>query len=160
MNDSLKPLQTTYCYLRFLLAVFKDTRITSKLDYESIMIIATVATNYALAQFKKNKSLEIDKFWKIHKDDMKSGKNIIKEHNLTILKISKLLLIPKETTRRKVVNLCKKKILIYSTKNRLKLGQNFQKFAKPMEKNDMKNLHKLLKCLNKVGTIKPLIKLK
>ena len=66
--------------------------------------------------------------------------------------------MPKETVRRKVDALCKTKQLVYSVKEGVTVGDNFELLAKKIAPNDLLSIDKAIKAINKNGGVSEILK--
>ena len=135
----------SYKFMMFMITYFSRVKKDLKMDYESFMIVQVVATNsvYQLKKKGKEKSYEeMGEMWetmiKATSDKKKKTENETKvmpdsknydcsyQNKLTISSISLVLNLPKETVRRKIQNLIKKKLLFSNIKTGLNLGEEYK----------------------------------
>ena len=135
----------SYKFMMFMITYFSRVKKDLKMDYESFMIVQVVATNsvYQLKKKGKEKSYEeMGEMWetmiKATSDKKKKTENETKvmpdsknydysyQNKLTISSISLVLNLPKETVRRKIQNLVKKRLLINDTTTGLNLGEEYK----------------------------------
>ncbi len=135
----------SYRFMMFMITYFARVKKDLKMDYESFMIVQVVATNavYQIKKKGKEKSYEeIGKMWEEmvkttadkkkktmdERQDTPDSKiyNNIYKNRLTISSISLVLNLPKETVRRKIQNLVKKRLLINDTTTGLNLGEEYK----------------------------------
>jgi len=86
-----------------------------------------------------------------------SNKKIYKK-KLSIFSVSQILAMPKESVRRKVNLLCKKKYLSYSVNVGLSMGENYEAPVRQIAPKDMSALAKVIKSLEENGGIDSLLK--
>ena len=77
---------------------------------------------------------------------------------LSLFSISHILDMPKETVRRKVDALCKKKQLDYSVKEGVTVGDNFELLAKKIAPMDLLSIEKAIKTIEKNGGVSKILK--
>ena len=68
---------------------------------------------------------------------------------LSIFSIAQMLDILKETVRRKVDALCKKKLLVYSVREGVTIGDNWELLVKKIAPKDLLSLDKVIKVISK-----------
>jgi hypothetical protein len=66
--------------------------------------------------------------------------------------------MPRETVRRKVDALCKKKYLDYSIRDGVTMGDNWESLASKIAPLDFRSLDKAIKAVEKEGGISKIIK--
>ena len=122
---------------------FLNVKKLVKHDYESHMILLTAYTHFLFQTMSKGKSLDwTETFARI---ETEGHKLLMLERKLTIFAVSENLLIPQETVRRKLKVLCKRKLLEYSIKEGLSLGEKFRETIEPLGKLDGQELGELFK---------------
>ena len=99
--------ETLYHLIMFRIHQFTSSKLMLKIDYESFMICSAVASHINYHNLKKDNKLDWDESWAMARN--KSAEQIIKSEKLTIFALSNILIIPKESVRRKVNILTKKK---------------------------------------------------
>ena len=102
-----KYAETLYHLINFRLSQFKQSRSMLKMDYESFMIVSCIGAH----ALKTNVSTvsDWDSVWELTRP-----KNLDKFYNvkkLTIFALSNIVGLPKETVRRKIEILKKKKLI-------------------------------------------------
>ena len=115
----------------------------TKHDYEAHMILLTVYSHVLLQTKKKIGHLEWDDLF--NSIEANKFENIINEKKLTVFAIASTLNLPKETVRRKVIQLEKRFLLKFTTSKGLTLGKNFKKQIEPIGMEDMKSMTNLIK---------------
>jgi hypothetical protein len=76
---------------------------------------------------------------------------------LSFFTVSQIIDMPKETGRRKVDELCKKKYLQYSVGDGITMGDNWESLAIKIAPLDFGSLDKAIKAINKNGGISKII---
>ena len=96
-----------YHLINFRLEQFKDSKSMIGLDFETFMIMSCIGSHYIRTKTKEGSNW--DSIWE------QTRTKIIDKHlnskKLTIFAVSNLLNLPKETVRRKIELLKKKKIV-------------------------------------------------
>ena len=101
--------ETLYNLIMFRINQFTNSRTILKMDYDSFMICSTVASHINYQNLKKNSKLDWDESWAMARS--KSTEVTMKSEKLSIFALSNVLMMPKESVRRKINILTKKKIL-------------------------------------------------
>jgi predicted transcriptional regulator len=127
------------------------------MDYDSFMICSVTASHFNYQNLKKKKNIDWDESWKLSRSNMDTS--ALNKNRLSIFSISQILGIPKETVRRKLEKLLKKKILKYSTKAGVIFGEKIDIF-KPYAKHEVMMLSTFLKSLNDHGGLEDLLQIK
>ena len=115
-----------YYVVMFLVDHFRTIKKELSIDYESFIILQVVNSHY-LYNKKKEKLTWKDVWQKIGDND---AKNTLEKRKLSILAISQILKLPQETSRRKIQNLIKKKILKKDKYSGIIFGEEFVNFHK------------------------------
>ena len=76
---------------------------------------------------------------------------------LSFFAVSQIIDMPKETVRRKVDELCKKKYLKYSIRDGITMGDNWESLASKIAPLDFRSLDKAIKVVEKKGGISKII---
>ena len=123
------------------------------IDYDSFMILSCIGSHY-LANNTPEGS-DWDQVWGLTRSkQMHEHWNIKK---LTVFAISNIMGLPKETTRRKIEILKKKKFISYSTKAGLFPTEKIEEMMKPYATKELKELSKFLQALKKHKSLDPLL---
>ena len=160
-----------YNFSMFMIEYYSRVRKNLNLDYDSFMIIQTVVSHKLYQLNKKPNSAasysELETEWE---NNVKfSNSEVINElydfkmkayYKLTISSICLMINLPKETTRRKVNELCKANILKISKKEGIQLGLNYKKIFQEFVPNTTLQVSKLLKKWEKSGVLKSLLSFK
>ena len=135
-----------------------------KIDYDSQMILLTVYSHLLYQTInptleeKGNEGLEWDEMFPIIKNLPKNKKKY--KSKLSIFSVSQMLNIPKESVRRKVSLLCKKKYLEFSISDGLSIGDNLEETVKKIAPKDLSALTRVIEAVNDNGGIQKLKKFK
>ena len=104
-----------YHLINFRTEQFQQLKKMIGIDYDSFMILSVMGSHY----LKHNNKLGED--WDTVWEDIRSSKidELYSEQKLTIYAVSNILNLPRETVRRKIELLKKKKLINHSTKQGL-----------------------------------------
>ncbi len=148
--------ETLFHLINFRYRTFVDSKNFVGVDYDSFMIISTIGAHYLYHNTKNGSTW--DSVWE------QTRSKIIDEtyskKKLTIFAVASLLSLPKETVRRKIEILKKKKFILYSTKNGLLPTEKIEEIMKPYAKRELKSLSKFLQQLEKHKALNQLLSLK
>jgi hypothetical protein len=124
-----------------------------KHDYDSHMISITVFTHFLYGtlnpshELYQHENLDWGKMFPLVKGLLKDKKKY--SDKLSIFSIAQMLDILKETVRRKVDALCKKKLLVYSVREGVTIGDNWELLVKKIAPKDLLSLDKAIKVISK-----------
>ena len=121
------------------------------------MICSVTAAHFNFKNLKLNKEIDWDQSWELARSV--SNTSILKKDKLTIFSISQILLMPKESVRRKLKQMIKMKILKHSTKAGVIFGEKIDIF-KPYAKDEVLALSTFLKSLKQTGALQNLLDIK
>ena len=82
-----------------------------------------------------------------------------KNNKLTFASVSEVLQLPRETVRRKVLNLNKKGILTFSSENGINVGPQYKTIYQDFVSQTTKDISSLVKKWKKSGAIEKLLEL-
>ena len=138
-----------YHLINFRTEQFQQLKKMIGIDYDSFMILSVMGSHY----LKHNNKLGED--WDTVWEDIRSSKidELYSEQKLTIYAVANILNLPKETVRRKIELLKKKKLINHSTKQGLLPTNKTEELMKPFAGIELKTLSKFLKSLKKNGTL-------
>ena len=137
--------ETLFHLINFRNRQFRDSRSMIGIDYESFIIISTIGAHYLTHNTKQGSNW--DSVWENTRQ--KKIEEIYSKKKLTIFAVSHILNIPKETVRRKVDILKKKKLISHSTKLGLLPTEKIEEIMKPFAKQELATLAKFLQELKK-----------
>ena len=106
---------------------------------------------------------ELEREWDSEQQNKDGVINVVSNTASSRLTVSSICLVtglPKETVRRKVQELTRKKILINSKNEGLMLGASYKKIFQDFVPNTTKDVAKLLKQWEKSGVLKNLLSFK
>ena len=162
-----------YSFVMFIINYYARVKKQIKIDFDSFIIVQVV-TSHALYILNKtsyeNKVSypDIKKSWEkmaaeydssplemLEKTSKKGG--FLKNSKLTISSICLLTELPKETVRRKIELLSKKKILMISKKNGVSIGSDYKKIYSEFVPQTTFEVIQLLKKWETSGLLKSLL---
>jgi len=145
-----------YHLINFRTEQFQQLKKMIGIDYDSFMILSVMGSHY----LKHNNKLGED--WDTVWEDIRSSKidELYSEQKLTIYAVANILNLPKETVRRKIELLKKKKLINHSTKQGLLPTNKTEELMKPFAGIELKTLSKFLKSLKKNGTLDAVLNFK
>jgi hypothetical protein len=167
---SQKPFaKGMYIFSMFQISYYSRVLRDLKLDYDSFIIIQTVVS-HNLYHLKEKIEIygyeDLEDVW-INVDNKSDEFSTIDgviaispKNKLTISSICLVTGIPKETTRRKVLNLHKKNILNTSKKNGVEFGIQYKKIFQDFVPETTLEVSKLIKNWEKIGVLKSLLNFK
>ena len=126
------------------------------IDYDSFIIVSTIGAHF-LTHNTKNGS-DWDSVWEQTRS--KKVGDIYNKKKLTIFAVSHILNIPKETVRRKVEILKKKKLISHGTNLGLLPTEKIEEIMKPFAKQELATLAKFLQELKKHKALDQLLNIK
>ena len=134
-----------YHLINFRTEQFQQLKKMVGIDYDSFMILSVMASHY----LKHNNKLGSD--WDTVWEDIRSSKidELYSEQKLTIYAVANILNLPRETVRRKIEILKKKKLINHSTSIGLLPTNKSEELMKPFAEIELKTLSKFLKSLKK-----------
>ena len=148
--------ETLFHLINFRYRTFVDSKNFVGVDYDSFMIISTIGAHYLYHNTKNGSTW--DSVWE------QTRSKIIDEtyskKKLTIFAVAHLLDIPKETVRRKVEMLKKKKLISYTSQLGLLPTDKIDDIMKPFAKRELLSLAKFLQALKKHKALDELLNLK
>ena len=145
-----------YHLINFRTEQFQQLKKMIGIDYDSFMILSVMGSHY----LKHNNKLGED--WDTVWEDIRSSKidELYSEQKLTIYAVANILNVPRETVRRKIELLKKKKLINHSTKLGLLPTNKTEELMKPFAGIELKTLSKFLKNLKKNGTLDAVLNFK
>ena len=141
---------------------YREAKKIFKNDYDSHMITMTVFVNFLYGTLNpsqekyRHEDLEWGEIYPLVKNLSKDRKKYLEK--LSLFSIAQILDIPKETVRRKVDALCKKKQLEYSVKEGITMGDNWEMLAKKIAPKDLLSIDKAIKAIEKNGGVSKILK--
>ena len=148
--------ETLFHLINFRNRQFRDVKSMIGIDYESFIIISTIGAHY-LSHNTKNGS-NWDSVWETTRQ--KKLGEIYSKKKLSIFAVANILDIPKETVRRKIEILKKKKFIYYTTQLGLLPTDKIEDIMKPFAVQELKILAKFLQELKKHKALDQLLNFK
>tara|TARA_Y100000590_G_C15553746_1_gene951944 strand:+ start:174 stop:767 length:594 start_codon:yes stop_codon:yes gene_type:complete len=145
-----------YHWVMFVISLYSRVRESLKIDFESFVILQVVVS-HSLYQINKSGSKTFTEL-ETHITSITEKKSI-KNSKLTFASIAEVLALPRETVRRKVLQLSKQDILTSSSKNGIKLGTGYKTIYKEFVTKTTSDLSSLVKKWKKGGTLENLLEL-
>ena len=145
-----------YHLINFRTEQFQQLTNMVGIDYDSFMILSVMGSHY----LKHNNKLGAD--WEDVWEDIRTSKieELYTSERLTIFAVANILNLPRETVRRKIELLKKKKLINHSTKLGLLPTNKTEELMKPFAGIELKTLSKFLKSLKKNGTLDAVLNFK
>ena len=145
-----------YHLINFRTDQFQQLKKMLGIDYDSFMILSVMGSHYLKHRDKLGSDWE--DVWKNLRTSTIEEFYIARK--LTIYAVANILNLPKETVRRKVEILKKKKLISHSTKMGLLPTNKTEETMKPFAEIELKTLSKFLKNLKKNNTLDEVLNLK
>ena len=148
--------ETLFHLINFRCQQFRESRSMIKIDYDSFLIMSVIGAHY----LKNNTSTgsDWDSVWETTRS--KKIEASYKLQKLTIYALANIVELPKETVRRKVEALKKKKFISKSNKLGLLPTEKIEEIMKPFATKELHALSKFLKALKKHKSLDQLLELK
>ena len=138
-----------YHLINFRTDQFQQLKKMLGIDYDSFMILSVMGSHYLKHRDKLGSDWE--DVWKNLRTSTIEEFYIARK--LTIYAVANILDLPKETVRRKIEILKKKKLISHSTKMGLLPTNKTEEIMKPFAEIELKTLSKFLKSLKKNGSL-------
>jgi len=139
-----------YYWLMFMIDQYQSARRMLKIDYESFIIIQTVISHF-LHSMNKEENADWKRMWELVSDE--KAKDKFSKSKLIISSVSLVVGLPKETVRRKILELNKKKILVLDKEKGLLLGGKFEIFHKKFTQHTILKVSEMLNKWKKIGAL-------
>ena len=148
--------ETLYHLINFRTEQFQQSKSMIGIDYDSFMILSVMAAHY----LKNNNKLanDWDQIW----EDVRESKaeQFFSTKKLTIYAVANILNMPRETVRRKIANLKKRKLINHSSKTGLLPTSKSEEVMKPFAAKEIKSLSKFLQSLKKNKSLDEILNFK
>jgi len=141
--------ETLYHLINFRTDQFQQLKKMLGIDYDSFMILSVMGAHYLKHRDKLGSDWE--DVWKNLRTSTIEEFYIARK--LTIYAVSNILNLPRETVRRKIETLKKKKLINHSTTMGLLPTNKTEELMKPFAEIELKTLSKFLKSLKKNGSL-------
>ena len=145
-----------YHWVMFVISFYTRVRETLKIDFESFIVLQVVVS-HSLYQLNKTGSKSYSEIKE--NVEMLSTVKLKKNLKLTFASISEVIQLPRETVRRKVLELCKKNILKFNSENGIKLGPSYKTVYKEFVSQTTTDMSVLVKKWKHSGALDKLLKL-
>ena len=145
-----------YHWVMFVISFYTRVRETLKIDFESFIVLQVVVS-HSLYQLNKTGSKSYTEI-KEHVELLSKVK-LKKNLKLTFASISDVIQLPRETVRRKVLELCKKNILTFNNENGIKLGPGYKTIYKEFVSQTTMDMSALVKKWKHSGALDKLLEL-
>ena len=147
--------ETLYHLINFRTEQFQQSKAMIGIDYDSFMILSVMGAHY----LKNNNKLAKD--WDQVWEDIRASKiEAYYNKKLTIYAVANILDMPRETVRRKIENLKKKKLINHSSKTGLLPTNKSEEIMKPFATKEIKSLSKFLQSLKKNKSLEEILNFK
>ena len=148
--------QGLYHWVMFILSFYTRVRENLKIDFESFVILQVVVS-HSLYQINKSGNKT---FSELEDQMLKIAQNkTTRNSKLTFASISEVLLLPRETVRRKIIGLSKKNILIFNSVDGIKLGSAYKTIYKDFVSKTTADISILIKKWKNSGALEKLLEL-
>jgi len=145
-----------YEWIMFIVSFYSRVRETLKIDFETFIILQVVVS-HSLYQVNKTGSKTYSEI-KEHVEKLSMVK-LKKNLKLTFASISEVIQLPRETVRRKVLELCKKNILTFNNENGIKLGPAYKIIYQEFVSQTTMDMSTLVKKWKHSGALDKLLEL-
>ena len=142
-----------YHLINFRIEQFKQSKSMIGIDYDAFMILQVVGSHYL--RNNSSQPSNWDSVW----EQVRSSKigELYSKKRLTIFAVASILNLPKETVRRKIDYLKKKKLIIHSTKSGLLPHEKGEDLIKPFALKEVQSLSKFIQALKKHKSLDQLL---
>ena len=148
--------ETLYHLINFRTEQFQQSKAMIGIDYDSFMILNVMGSHYIKNNTKMGKNWE-DVWENIRKSKIEE---FYSSRKLTIFAVASILNLPKETVRRKIDILKRKKLINHSSKLGLLPTNKSEEIMKPFAINELKSLSKFLQSLKRNKSLDEILNLK
>ena len=148
--------ETLYHLINFRIEQFKQSKNMIGIDYDAFMILQVIGAHYL-----KNNTKEASSWDAVWEQARSTKVEILySKKKLTIFAVASILEIPRETVRRKIEYLKKKKLINHSAKLGLLPHEKAEIIMKPFAANELNSLSKFLIQLKNHKTLDQILNLK
>jgi len=157
-----KPNEVVYHVLSHHIDHYIEAKKIFKTDYDSHMISTTVFAHFLHGTLNsshekyQHEDLDWDEMYPLVKGLSKNKKKYLDK--LSLFSLAHILDMPKETVRRKVATLCKKKQLEYSVRDGVTVGENWEPLALKIAPKDLLSINKAIRAIVKNGGVPKILK--
>ena len=145
-----------YHWVMFILSLYTRVKEKLNIDFESFVILQVVVSH---SLYETNK-LGTKSFSDLEEQMEKiTEKNYLNKRKLTFASIAEVLQLPRETVRRKVLQLCKIGILQFNSTEGIKLGPNYKSIYKEFVTQTTTDISILIKKWKNSGALQKLLEM-
>ena len=148
--------ETLFHLINFRCKLYRESKKMIGIDYDSFMIVSCIGAHYL--RNNTTQGLSWDAVWELTRSEKVDFHYNAKK--LTIFALANIMSLPKETVRRKIQALKKKKFITYSTKDGLLPTDKIEEAMKPFAEQELITLSKFLQALKKHKSLDQLLNLK
>ena len=148
--------ETLFHLINFRCSQFRESRSMIGIDYDSFLICSVIGSHFLKHNTKEADSW--DAVWEATRSEKMSDSH--KNRKLTIFAVANILELPRETVRRKVEILKKKKLISHSSKLGLLPTDKIDELVKPFAKRELIDLSNFLQQLKSNKSLDQLLNLK
>ena len=148
--------ETLFHLINFRCRQFRQSRSMIGIDYDSFLICSAIGAHFLKHNTKDGDSW--DAVWEATRT--KKMHENYSDKKLTIFAVANILELPKETVRRKIEVLKKKRLVSYSSKLGLLPTEKIEDLMKPFATAELISLAKFLQALKKHKVLDQLLTLK
>ena len=148
--------ETLFHLITFRCRQYIDSKSMIGIDYDTFMILSCIGSHHLT--HNTSRGADWDSVW------IQTRPKEMNEHysrkKLTIFSVANILQLPKETVRRKIEILKKKKLISHSGKTGLLPTSKVEEVIKPFAEKELIELSYFLQALKKHKALEPLLNLK
>ena len=148
--------ETLFHLITFRYRQYVDSKSMIGIEYDTFMILSCIGAHHLT--HNTSRGADWDSVW------VQTRPKEMNEHysrkKLTIFSVANIMQLPKETVRRKIEILKKKKLISYSGKLGLLPTSKVEEVIKPFAEKELIELSNFLQALKKHKAIEPLLNLK
>ena len=148
--------ETLFHLITFRYRQYVDSKSMIGIEYDSFMILSCIGAHHLT--HNTSRGADWDSVW------VQTRPKEMNEHysrkKLTIFSVANIMQLPKETVRRKIEILKKKKLISYSGKLGLLPTSKVEEVIKPFAEKELIELSNFLQALKKHKALEPLLNLK
>ena len=148
--------ETLFHLINFRCKLYRESKKMIGIDYDSFMIVSCIGAHYL--RNNTTQGLSWDAVWELTRSEKVDFHYNAKK--LTIFALANIMSLPKETVRRKIEALKKKKFITYSTKEGLLPTNKIEDAMKPFAEQELITLSKFLQALKKHKSLDQLLNIK
>ena len=154
--DTYSYSETLFHLITFRCRQYVDSKSMIGIDYDSFMILSCIGAHHLT--HNTTKGADWDSVWT--QTRAKETEEHFGRKKLTIFSVASIMQLPKETVRRKIEILKKKKLISYSSKIGLLPTSKVEELIKPFAEKELIELSNFLQALKKHKALDPLLNLK